>query len=228
VANRISGSPTASRPAPEVGHPSTPNSGSPRSSARSMNTPSTSWPSEWRSYENRTRREEGTRLFGRVDLRLLQPARVVDVDRLPLGEDVERRLPGLAVAVTGLLRAAERQVHLGADRARVDVRDPGLEVADRAERPVHVAREDRRREPEAHAVGGPDRLVEVADADERGRRPEDLLLRDPHLRVDVAEDRRPVEEAVVEPVAGRDLAAGEEVRALPHADLRVRVDLLER
>ena len=49
--------------------------------------------------------------------------RVVDVDRLPLGEHVERRLARLAVAVAGLLHPAERQVHLGAGRAGVDVRD---------------------------------------------------------------------------------------------------------
>src|SRR5207244_6988228 len=81
-----------------------------------------------------------------VDLRLLQPAAVVDVDRLPLGEDVERRLAGLAVAVAGVFRAAEREVHLGAARAGVDVGDPRLEIAHRAERLVHVAREDRGRQ----------------------------------------------------------------------------------
>ena len=53
-----------------------------------------------------------------VDLRALELAGVVDVDRLPLGEDVERGLARLAVAVAGVLRAAERQVHLGAGRAR--------------------------------------------------------------------------------------------------------------
>src|SRR5581483_4047838 len=50
-----------------------------------------------------------------------------------------------------------------------------------------VAREDRGREPVADAVRDPDRLVEVAHLDQRRRRPEDLLLRDPHLRIDVAE-----------------------------------------
>src|SRR5204862_8313584 len=45
---------------------------------------------------------------GGVDLRLLQLAAVVDVDGLPLGEDVEGRLAGFAVAVAGVLRAAER------------------------------------------------------------------------------------------------------------------------
>ena len=73
-----------------------------------------------------------------------------------------------------------------------------------------------------------DRLVDVGRADERGRRAEDLLLRDPHARLDVAEDRRPVEGAAVEPVLGRDLAAGQERRALVLADLGVRVDLLQR
>src|ERR1044072_8907319 len=84
-----------------------------------------------------------------VDLSLLQLARVVDVDRLPLAEDVERGLARLAVAVARVLRAAEREVHLGADRARVDVRDPRDQVAHRAERLVDVAREDRRRQPVA-------------------------------------------------------------------------------
>ena len=53
-----------------------------------------------------------------VDLGPLQPAAEVDVDRLPLGERVERGVAGLAVAVAGLLPAAERQVRLGAGRAR--------------------------------------------------------------------------------------------------------------
>ena len=131
-----------------------------------------------------------------VDLRALELARVVDVDRLPLGEDVERRLAGLAVAVAGRLDAAERQVHLGAGRAGVDVGDPGLEVAHRAEGAVDVAGVDRGREPVLHRVRRGDRLLEALDRDQRGRRPEDLLLRDPHLRVDVGEHRRAVEEAV--------------------------------
>src|SRR5882724_10440279 len=82
-----------------------------------------------------------------IYLRALQTARVVDVDRLPLREDVESGLPRLAVTVAGVLRAAERQMHLGAGRAGVDVRDPRLQVAHGAERLVHVAREDGGREP---------------------------------------------------------------------------------
>src|SRR5581483_1449883 len=121
------------------------------------------------------------RLRGGIDLRSLQTSRVVDVDRLPLGEDVEGGLPGLAVPVARVLRAAEREMHLGAGRAGVDVRDARLQIAHRAERRVDVLREDRRREAVADAVRDADRLVGVGDLDERRRRAEDLLLRDPHL-----------------------------------------------
>src|SRR5439155_26916099 len=100
--------------------------------------------------------------------------------------------------------------------------------AHRAEVLVYIARVVRGREAVANPVRRADRLVERADLDQRGRRPEDLLLRDPHLRIDVAEDRRPVVEALLELALGRDLAAGEEVRTLVPADLRVRVDLLDR
>src|SRR5829696_3781935 len=156
-----------------------------------------------------------------VDLRPLELAGVVDVDGLPLREDVERRLARLAVAVTRVLRAAEGEVDLRAGRARIDVRDPGLEVAHRAERLVHVAREDRGREPVADPVGHPDRLVEGLDRDQCSRRPEDLFLRDPHLRVDVRKDRRPVEEPLAEVALAYLLAAGEELGALVTADAGV-------
>ena len=53
----------------------------------------------------------GQLLLG-VDLRALEATGVVDVDRLPLREDVEGGLARLAVAVARVLRAAERQVHL--------------------------------------------------------------------------------------------------------------------
>src|SRR6266487_443161 len=44
----------------------------------------------------------------------------------------------------------------------------------------------------------------------------------------IAEDRRAVVEAFVEPVPPGDLATGQELRALVLSDLRVGVDLLER
>src|SRR5262245_37233830 len=133
-----------------------------------------------------------------VDLGALERAGVVDVDGLPLREHVERGLARLAVAVSGLLDATERQMHLGADRARVDVRDAGLEVAHRAKGTVHVAGEDRRREAVADAVRDPERLGLVPEADERQGRAEDLLLGDAHVRLHVAEDGRTIVEALPE------------------------------
>src|SRR4029453_1178302 len=133
-----------------------------------------------------------------------------------------------AVTVPRRLCAAEREMNLRPGRSGVDVRDPGVQIAHRAERLVHITREDRGREPELDRVRSVNRLVDVGRADERGRGPEDLLLRDPHLGIDITEDRRPVEEALVQAVLRRDLTAGEELRALALPDLGVRVDLLER
>src|SRR5204863_8296016 len=132
------------------------------------------------------------------------------------------------MAVSGVLGAAEWEVHFGADRARVDVGDTGVEVAHRAEGLVDVAREDRRRQAVLDAVRDADRLVEVTNANQRRGRPEDLLLRDPHPGLDVAEDSRAIVEPLVEAVPRGDLAAGQQSRALALADLRVGVDLLER
>src|SRR2546421_6339802 len=63
------------------------------------------------------------RLVGGVDLGLLEPPRVVDVDRLPLRELVERAGAGLTVAVAGVFDAAEGRLDLGADGRRVYVDD---------------------------------------------------------------------------------------------------------
>ena len=73
-----------------------------------------------------------------IDLRFLQLAGVVDVERLPLGEDVEDLRAGFAVAVAGVLCADEWLMHLGTNRRRVDVEDSGLEIAHRGERAVDV------------------------------------------------------------------------------------------
>src|SRR5262249_6793447 len=89
-----------------------------------------------------------------VDLRLLQPSRVIDVDGLPLGEDLDGgRRRSLPVSVAGLFRAAERQVGLRPDGRGVDIGDAGLEVPGRPEGAVHVARVDRRRQAVDRVVG---------------------------------------------------------------------------
>src|SRR5262245_40556295 len=56
-----------------------------------------------------------------VDLRLLERSGVVDVDALPFGEHLERLHACLAVAVAGVLGAAEREVGLRADGGSVHV-----------------------------------------------------------------------------------------------------------
>src|SRR5438552_13107017 len=86
------------------------------------------------------------RALRRIDLRALKLARVIDVDRLPLGVDVERGAAGLTMTVAGRLHTAERELDLRTDGARVDVDDPGLGVAHEAERVIHVPRVDRARE----------------------------------------------------------------------------------
>src|SRR4029078_5682465 len=66
----------------------------------------------------------------RVDLGALQAAAEIHIHRLPLGEDVARCGPSLAVPVARRLRAAEREMPLRTDRRRVDVEDPGVHIAD--------------------------------------------------------------------------------------------------
>src|SRR6476469_1156399 len=89
-----------------------------------------------------------------VDLRALEAPGEVDVDRLPLGVRIEGGMAGLAMAVAGLLPAAEREVRLGAGRPRVDVDDPGLEITHRAEGGIGIAGEDRRAQAVAGLVDG--------------------------------------------------------------------------
>src|SRR5687767_7230625 len=95
-----------------------------------------------------------------VYLRALQLAAEVDVAGLPLGEDFERRNAGFAMTVARVLGPAERQVDLCANRWRVDVEDPGVEIAHRDKCAVDVLRVDRRRESVLDTVGDRNRLVQ--------------------------------------------------------------------
>src|SRR5262249_25655923 len=65
---------------------------------------------------------------GDVHLGLLQPARVVPVERLPAGELVEHPDPRLARAVARLAVAAEGEVRLGAARGVVDADHAGADL----------------------------------------------------------------------------------------------------
>src|SRR6266849_2082752 len=100
-----------------------------------------------------------------VNLRALQPVGEVHVERLPLRVEINRRYPGLAVTIAGLLGAAKGQVGLGADGGRVDVDDASVEIAHGLEGPVDVAGVDRGRKAIGHAVRDLERLFEVVGRD---------------------------------------------------------------
>src|SRR5208337_4511817 len=74
-----------------------------------------------------------------IDLGALELVGVIDVDGFPCGEEVEGA-EAFAVAVAGVLDAAEGQMHLGTDGGRVDVGDAGFEVAHGCEGAIDVAR----------------------------------------------------------------------------------------
>src|SRR5450759_853639 len=122
-----------------------------------------------------------------VDLRPLQAAAEVDVNRFPLGERVDRGLSGLAVAVSGAPRATEREVGLRADRAGVDVDNAGCKLAHGRESRVHIARVNRARKAILGRVINRDSLVQVSHFDNTQHRPEDLFLCHPHAGFDLVE-----------------------------------------
>src|SRR5262249_53404039 len=103
----------------------------------------------------------------------------VDPDRLPVGELVER-VNRLFAAEARLLEAAERR----RDVARVERVDPDDASPDRSGIAVSLAdvtRPDCRREAVDRVVGDLERVLVLGEADRRQHRPEDLLLRDPHV-----------------------------------------------
>src|SRR3989304_8268191 len=162
----------------------------------------------------------------RVNLRPLQGAAVIHVDALPFRENVDAGDAGLAVTVARLLDAAEGQVDFSADGGGVDVNDAGVEVAHGREGTVDVLRVDGGGQPVDHSVGDLDALLEAVKRNHGDHRPEDLFLRDAHLRVAVAEDGGRVEGAFVAVAAGKRRAAAEQPRAFVLADCDVLVDAL--
>ena len=131
----------------------------------------------------------------RVDLRALQPPAVVHVDRLPLGEKLQRAQARFAVAVARAARPAERQLDLRADGARVHVNDP-VESSRIATFAALISRVKMLLDsPKLRIVVDRDGLVQIAHLDQREHRPEDLLLRHPHIARHPAEQRRRVEAA---------------------------------
>src|SRR5439155_8183080 len=135
--------------------------------------------------------------------------------------------PPLPMAVARLPDAPEWELDLGSDRGGVDVGDAGREGFDRPEGAIDIARVDGRGEAVGGGVGDLDGILEASRPQHGHGGAEDFLASDPHLRLDLDEHRRTVKEPPGERALGRRLAAREDARALPAADLRVLVDALE-
>src|SRR5580704_18911323 len=113
-----------------------------------------------------------------VNLGALQAIGVVDVERLPLGIEIQSRVARFAMPVPRLLRSPERQMNLRADGGSVYVNNARVQVAHRLERAVHVMSIDRGGKTVAHAIGNLDCLIEPIDRYHRHHGTKNLLLRD--------------------------------------------------
>src|ERR1017187_82936 len=156
-----------------------------------------------------------------VDLGFLQLVRVVDVHGLPLGVEIYRANAAFAVAVAGGFGAAEGQVHFGSDCRRVDVGDAGVEVANGGEGLVHIFGVERGRKSVLDAVGDLYGVFEVVAGDDGNDGAEDFFLRDAHLGIDVSEDGRLHEPAVLVLALVEAIAAAHQLCAFVFADLDV-------
>src|SRR5713101_3120096 len=116
-----------------------------------------------------------------VNLGALELVRVIDVNSFPLGEEIDGGDGGLAMSVAGLLGAAEGQVGFGANRGRIHVDDPRVEIAGCLKCAVHLACVDRSRKTVDDAVGNIDGLLEIVHRNHGNDRSEDFLLSDAHL-----------------------------------------------
>src|SRR5216683_2519543 len=98
-----------------------------------------------------------------IDLSALELVRIVDVDGLPFGEEIDGGNGGFAVTVAGLLGAAEGQVCFSADCRSVYIDNSGIEIASGLEGAIHVARVDGGGESVSHAVRHIDGLFQAVN-----------------------------------------------------------------
>src|ERR1700739_3746565 len=98
-----------------------------------------------------------------IDLRALQFVRIIDIDRLPLREEINGRHGRFAMPVPGLLGAAERQMSFRADGRSVDVNNPGIEILDGSEGPVYIAGVNGGGKSIGNAIGHFNSLLEAVD-----------------------------------------------------------------
>src|SRR3954463_1853253 len=150
--------------------------------------------------------------------------RQIDVDLFDVEIFLDAPFAELA-ADAALLVAAPRRLDVGRLHV-VDPDDAGAQVLDDAHGAEDVARPDRRGQTVEGVVGDPQRVRLGVERDHAGDRPEDFLARDARAVVDVVEDRRLDEVALVERTAGGAAAARRHLRFLL-ADLLVVADAIE-
>src|SRR2546425_6880182 len=156
------------------------------------------------------------------------PPLIADTDDALLRGEVERRSAALAIAEPRVLHAAEGHLRFATKRRNVHVEHPGLRLFGVPEGRAEIVGVDGRREAVAHGVRGLERRLEVICGNDADHRSEDLLLRERHPRVDLAEDRRLDEVSSAQlgarrrPTVAQDLRA----RALALVDLRANLPKL--
>src|SRR4051812_22873847 len=186
----------------------------------SPSTPSYARPSN----VNRTVRPAGTPFRRAVTSADVEGRRAVDADALGLEIGVEAfhpELPPDAALLDATERALRQPNVVGVDP---DVAD--TQTACHPDRSVDVPCPHGASEPEVTVVGERQRLGFRVERDHREDRPEDLLARDRHRRIDVVEDRR-LHVVTVRPLAIDLRAAEHEVRAFRPAPFHVAEDSVE-
>src|SRR5690554_1872465 len=156
-----------------------------------------------------------------VDLRPLEAAGEVNVDRLRFRVKVEHLPATFPVAVARLLDSTKRQVRLGSNGGAVDVRDAGFEVSHCPEGHVNVAGVDARREAVASPVCDCYSLLIGSDTKYREDRAKYLFLRNAHFRLDPNKQGGLEEKALIQPGTCRTLSSKHELGTFGFANFDV-------
>src|SRR5258708_38301374 len=125
-----------------------------------------------------------------IYLRALEVVGIVDIDGLPFGEEIDGSNGGFAMAVAGLLCAAERQVCFSADCRSVYIDNSGIEIARGLEGAIHVSRVDGSGESVSHTIRHIDGLFQTVNGNHRNNRAENLVLRNAHIPRTISEHCR--------------------------------------
>ena len=125
------------------------------------------------------------------------------------------------MTIAGCLGSTEWQMYFRTNRRRVDIRDAGVEIANRRERFVHIPGIERRRQAVLDAVGDFNRGLQPVARNDRDHGAKDLFLGDAHLRINVGEHGWLHKVAVLIVALVEAVAAADHLRAFLFADLDI-------